>query len=475
MSNDKQAEQMPLSSSVSKDTSTQPHLSLAQSERLEVIIEAANNAESQESELVTSQPVLEEEADDQTRPLLADNNQENSDDDGLGITRYTTDLSERKGPPPASSFWSTASSELLEPLLQDQQIGSLDEEDLEEGMNQLSVAENKGLPHAANLTEEALSLGTEPNLTRVGYLIQECSTILSILEPIERRLRTFQACRELLIGFFVITAAAPLLILGILRARFGETIFGNTMDFLGDAFAICVVYEVIICPPLSACVRDHAFTLSLAEKQALERFNLFDLQDERSLERYLLTCTNLFRHLVELKSALQTKIPVSAVANLVLGYTLPDEPDEFITEIQRILSLPHEVPESQLPTEEAVIETKEIAASSIILEEEGNQPMTTSAISSNNQLSLLLSQSVILPSAANDIPIDSPSSETVEIPVQMTNLSQTTSSSSISSFFTRRAANQPVQPISSSSSIQQTTPGGSEGTEEASPSHTKRE
>lgn len=441
MSNDKQAEQTPLSSSVSKDTSTQPHLSPTQPERLEVIIEAANNAESQESEPATFQPVIEEEADDETRPLLAGNNQENSDDGGLGITRYTTDRSEHKGPPPASSFWSTASSELLEPLLQDQQIWSLDEEDLEEGMNQLRAAENKGLPHAASLTGEVLSLGTEPNLTRVGYLIQECSTILSILEPIERRLRTFQVRHKLLIGCFWTTAASPILIFGILRARFGETIFGSIPDFLAQVIVFCIISGAIS-SWLHSCTKHYAFRLSTAEKQALERFNLFDLQDEQNLEWYVLTSTNLFRYLVEARSALQMRIPVLGVTNIVLGYTLPDEPDEFFTEIQRILRLPSEAPEPQPSTEEVIIETKDIAAPS---------------------------------SAANDIPINFHPSEAIEISIQMTNSSQTISSSSTSSFFTRRAANQPAQPISSPSNTQQTTPGGSDSTEEASPSHTKLE
>jgi hypothetical protein len=473
MSNDKQAEQMPLSSSVSKDTSTQPHLPPAQPERLEVIIEAENNAESQESEPVTSQPVVEEEADDETRPLLAGNNQENSDD-GLGITRYTTDPSERKGAPPAWDLWSTASSELLEALLQGQLIESLDEEDLEEGKNQLSVAEDKRLLYVINLPEEALPLNSDPHTTAISRWIRESSTILSILEPIERRLRSLQARTGLFIGCVGLTAVAPLMTFDILRARFGEAIFGSITDFLAQVLLFCIISGTISCW-LYACTRHCAFRLSTAEEQALERFNLFDLQDEQSLEWYLLTSTNLFRHLVELKSALQTKIPVSAVASLVLEYTLPNEPDEFITEIQRILSLPREVPEPQPSTEEAIIETKEIAAPSIVLEEKKGQPMTTSTTNSNSQLSPPLSQSVILPSAANDILITSPSSEVAETSIQAPNLGQTTSSSSTSSFFTRRAANQPTQLALASSSTQQTTLEENDSTEKNSPPHTKRE
>lgn len=175
MENNKQTVKNSFYSFIFGTTHTQPSQPATQTERLEIPIEAANNAESQQTTPATPQPVLEEDATDEAHPLLADNDQDNSDY-GVGIKNHTA-----------------ANQRLLQPLLPGQLRNSFDKEEPEEEDSQTRTTENKGsgnTPPKLGATNEAKAGTikiTFPNDTSKNIPLNDIDLIIDWLDYIKQK------------------------------------------------------------------------------------------------------------------------------------------------------------------------------------------------------------------------------------------------------------------------------------------------
>lgn len=156
-------------------THTQPNQPVTQTERLEIPTEAANSTESQQTAPATPQPILEEEVVNETHPLLADKNQDDSDE-GIGIRNYAA---ENRG--------------LLQPLLPDQPGNSFDKEESEEEDRQIRATENKGSGNtlsqlgAANEAKAGTIKITFPNDTSKSIPLNDVDLIIDWLDYIKQK------------------------------------------------------------------------------------------------------------------------------------------------------------------------------------------------------------------------------------------------------------------------------------------------
>jgi hypothetical protein len=175
MENSKQTVKNPLYSFIFGTAHTQPNQSITQTERLEIPTEAVNSTESQQMAPVMPQPTFEEEAADETRPLLTNSNQD-SVDEGIGIRNYTAE-----------------NQELLQPLLPGQPGNLFGKEESEEEDRQIRATENKGsgnTPSQLGAVNEAKA-GTIrinfPNNTSRDIPLNDVDIIIEWLDYIKKK------------------------------------------------------------------------------------------------------------------------------------------------------------------------------------------------------------------------------------------------------------------------------------------------